>query len=176
MPHIHTKTGEHDHTASAFLLRLDSDEPKILMHRHRKLGVYMQFGGHIETTETPWQAITHELKEESGYDISQIKVLQPVQRLGNATGAKLHPVPIYHKTHSFTPTHYHTDVAYAFVTKEAAKYKLAGSESDDLILITREELINLDDSETIPSVREAALFVFDVCLKEWEEVSPSEFD
>ena len=65
MPHIHTKPGQHDHTVSAFIVRLDGKQPRILLHRHKKSGVYMQFGGHIELHENPWQAISHELLEES---------------------------------------------------------------------------------------------------------------
>ncbi len=53
MAHIHTQPGQHDHTASAYIFRVDFDEPKLVLHLHRKINKYLQFGGHIELHETP---------------------------------------------------------------------------------------------------------------------------
>ena len=36
MPHINTKPGQHDFTASAFIVRLDRSEPQVLLHLHKK--------------------------------------------------------------------------------------------------------------------------------------------
>jgi len=43
-------------------------EPRIILHKHRKLNKLLQFGGHVELDETPWQAVLREIAEESGYD------------------------------------------------------------------------------------------------------------
>lgn len=175
MPHIHTKPGEHDHTASAFVIRKGLGEPVLLIHRHKKLGVYLQFGGHIETTETPWQAVTHELLEESGYSMRQLRLLQPKERLKKTTNAVLHPVSIYHNTHKFDESHFHTDVAYAFVTDSDPEHSIGESESKAVRMVTRQELADMPADEIYESAREAGLFVFDVCLGNWEEVDPEEF-
>ena len=71
MPHIHTLPGEHDATASAYIVRTDLGEPAIMLHRHKKLDTMLQFGGHVELHENPLEAIAHELREESGYDFRQ---------------------------------------------------------------------------------------------------------
>lgn len=176
MPHIHTKPGEHDHTASGYIIRLDGDEPRILMHNHKKLHKYIQFGGHIETHETPWQAVCHELSEESGYEMSQLQILQPKQRIHDLVSAKLHPMPIYQNTHNFNETHFHTDIAYAFVTSEEPAHGIARDESDDIKLLTRRQLVDLPADQTFESVRIPALFVFDVCIPDWERVDPKVFD
>lgn len=176
MPHIHTKPGEHDHTASAFIVRTDFDEPKVMLHMHKILKKYLQFGGHIETTENPWEAVTHELLEESGYELSQLKLLQPKQRMKPLNDVTLHPMPIYQITHQFNETHLHTDGAYAFLTDQAPKHQISDDESGEIRLFTRSELAELPADQTLESVREAALFVFDVCLPEWERVDPAEFN
>lgn len=150
MGHIHTKPGEHDHTASAYVFRLDGNEPRVILHLHKKLHRYMQFGGHIETTENPWQAIIHELLEESGYEMSQLKILQPQQRLKNDGGEKLHPVPIYHNTHEFSKSHLHTDVCYAFVTDQEPKHIVGEHESTKIKLFNKQELMNLSDERQYP--------------------------
>ena len=178
MSHIHTEPGEHDHTASALVMRMDGDEPRLLLHMHKKLGRYLQFGGHIETTETPWDAVKHELLEESGYEMSQIKVLQPKKRIKAKPGpdSKFHPMPLYHNTHVFNDTHWHTDVAYAFVTSEEPNQPLGEAESDEMILLSRDQLEALPAEQTSEAIKAAGLFFFDVCLKEWEEVDPATFD
>jgi 8-oxo-dGTP pyrophosphatase MutT (NUDIX family) len=37
-----------------------------LLHRHRRLGVWMQPGGHVDPDETPWDAAVRETTEETG--------------------------------------------------------------------------------------------------------------
>src|SRR3954465_16018556 len=97
MPHIHTEPGQHDHTVSAYIFRTDFSEPKVMLHLHKKHGTYMQFGGHIELNENPWQAITHELREEAGYELDELFILQPHQRLMHLSrGAIAHLQPDSH--------------------------------------------------------------------------------
>src|SRR4051812_49824476 len=99
MPHIHTEDGQHDPTTSAYIVRTDTPEPTILLHKHRKLGKYLQFGGHIELNENPWAAITHEIAEESGYGIDQLTILQPTTLLKKVSGVQMHPLPVSYLTH-----------------------------------------------------------------------------
>ncbi len=180
MPHIHTKPGEHDHTASAFIIRTDFKEPKLLLHFHRKLHKYAQFGGHIETIETLWQTIIHELREESGYDASQLRVLQPKQRIKSLPRAKLHPMPVCHNTHlitdlTTTAEHFHTDTIYGLIATENPRYKPVCGESEDIILLTRQELVDFPPDKILSSVLEVGLFMFDVCLPDWEAVETGNF-
>ena len=42
----------------------------VLLHRHRRLGLWLQPGGHIEPGETPAEAAAREVKEESGIHVS----------------------------------------------------------------------------------------------------------
>ena len=72
MAHVHTQYGEHDQTASAFIVRTDTEQPKLLLHLHKKLGVLLQPGGHVELQENQWQAICHEIQEETGLSSTTI--------------------------------------------------------------------------------------------------------
>jgi 8-oxo-dGTP diphosphatase len=75
MAHIHIGENEIDLTVSAFIVRKFPDDSwRLLVHRHKKLGKLLQKGGRVELNETPWEAITHELEEESGYDIANLRV------------------------------------------------------------------------------------------------------
>ena len=73
MSHIHNDPGHHDLTVSAFIILLDKTTPKLLLHRHRILKKWLQFGGHVELNENPWTAIIRKMSEESGYGIEQLQ-------------------------------------------------------------------------------------------------------
>ena len=57
-----------DFTATAFVVWKD----KVLLHRHKKLGIWLPCGGHIEPNELPDDAAVREVLEESGVPITLI--------------------------------------------------------------------------------------------------------
>jgi 8-oxo-dGTP diphosphatase len=178
MAHIHTQPGQHDHTASAYIIRTDLNAPKIMLHLHKKIGKYLQFGGHVELHETPWQAVTHELREESGYDIDQLRILQPANRVKSLSDAVLHPQPASHSTHPFGggTNHFHTDIGYAIVANQPPRHKPDDGESTTIKLLTREELAAMPESDLPDNVKQIGLFIFDYCLANWETVPATEFN
>lgn len=177
MPHIHTKPGQHDHTASGFIVRVDSEEPKVLLHVHKILNKYLQFGGHIELEENPWQTVKHELREESGYAIEQLKILQPdFHSRRKAKNTLYHPFPIAHHTHHFDKEHWHTDVSYAFVAEERPKHPVADNESGIIKSFSRQEILDLSDEKIFDNMKETCLFIFDECLPNWSKIDPRQFD
>lgn len=140
MPHIHTEPGQHDITASAWIVRVVDGVPRALVHMHRKHGKLMQLGGHIELDETPWQTLSHELVEEGGYDLSDLKILQPYEKPFPIDGAAVHPVPAISNTHKVSDDHYHSDFGYAFVADDVPSQSPAEGESQDLRWLTLDEL------------------------------------
>ena len=170
MPHIHTEPGQHDFTASAFIIRTDGDEPRAMVHMHKKLAKYMQFGGHVELDETPWQTMAHEAKEETGYDFTQLTLLQPKDRIQQQVDAILHPSPVCMNTHAFPGEHNHTDIGYAFVTDQEPTSKPGDGESQDIILLTKAEILAMPDNKMSPNVRDTFIYIMDTCLKSWEKV------
>lgn len=175
MAHIHTNPGAHDQTITAYIIKLSDDEPKALLHMHRKLGKLLPLGGHIELIETPWQAASHEIPEESGYEMFQLQILQPVERLKILAGAELHPYPVALNTHRISSDHFHSDIAYAFVTSEEPKNKPEDGESTDLRWVSLGELSTLTENEIFLSAKALYEFVFETCLPTWEKVPTSSF-
>jgi 8-oxo-dGTP pyrophosphatase MutT (NUDIX family) len=41
----------------------------VLLHRHKRLGLWLQPGGHLEPGETPWDAARRESNEETGLQL-----------------------------------------------------------------------------------------------------------
>lgn len=172
MPHLHTKPGQHDFTVSAYIIRTDFARPKLILHQHKKLNKLLQFGGHVELDENPWSALIHEIREESGYDLAQLKLLQPESRLKNGVGGSvLHPQPVCINTHPFNEEHFHIDIGYAFVTDQEPAHQLAADESQDIRLVSQAELLELGRAEIFDNVKDIANFIFDECLPNWEHIS-----
>lgn len=140
MPHIHTEPGQHDITASAWIFRKDDGELRVLVHMHRKHGKLMQIGGHVELDETPWQTLAHEIPEESGYRLDELKILQPLADVPKITDATVHPVPVLSNTHLVGDGHYHSDYCYAFMANDIPQALPAEGESRDLRWLTPDEL------------------------------------
>lgn len=176
MGHIHSLPGQHDFTVSAFIVRTDTPEPTMMLHKHKKLKKYIQFGGHIELNETVWQAISHELIEESGYTLKELKILQPKVRIKSLSDAALHPYPAGLNTHMFkNEEHFHIDIEYAFVASGPPARGVAEGESKEFRLFTQSELNDLSNDQIFPNVKEISNFIFDDCLNEWELVDTDQF-
>ncbi len=169
MAHIHTQPGQHDLTVSAFIVR----GGRLLLHRHKTMGVLMQPGGHVELNEDPWHAVAHEMAEETGYALTQVRVLQPPVRVARLDMAVVHPEPFCVATFEVAnrPQHLHTDLAYAFVTDEPPLGVPGVGESTALRWVTRADLATLPPRETFENVRQLGLFVFDELMTAWRAVS-----
>ncbi len=82
-------------------------EGKVLLHRHRKLGMWLPPGGHIERDELPDDAAVREVLEETGVRVALVgerrdDVNDPVQ-LHRPAGMQLEDIG---------PGHQHIDLIY----------------------------------------------------------------
>ena len=146
-------------TVSAYIVRKENNEWKCLVHYHKKIDTLMQIGGHIELNETPWQAIAHELVEESGYQLDELEVLQFTEDMAAETFNVAHPTPFSMNTHLVGNEHYHSDLCYGFIAKAAPTSSVAAGEADDLRWMSLEELTNgANDGSVLKDV--AAIYSF----------------
>ena len=61
------------HFCASVWITTTSKPQKILLVYHKKLGRWLQPGGHIEKLETPVEAAIREIKEETGIDVSFLR-------------------------------------------------------------------------------------------------------
>lgn len=140
MPHIHTQPNQHDMTVSAYIIRREAGTWKCLVHLHKKIDTLMQVGGHIELDTTPWQSMAAELREETGYTLRELTILQPYADLPSMTDPIVHPVPLLVNTHDVGKQHYHSDMCYGFVARAVPDHTVADGESHVLRWLTLGEM------------------------------------
>jgi 8-oxo-dGTP pyrophosphatase MutT (NUDIX family) len=105
-------------TASAFVV--SPDLRSLLLHHHRTLDRWLQFGGHDDGERHPAKAVLRELVEESG--------LQHFDFFGTPTifDLDIHPIPESIEQ----PRHLHFDVRYLFVADPVQELLPAAGESE----------------------------------------------
>jgi 8-oxo-dGTP diphosphatase len=176
MPHIHSLPGQYDHTVTLYIVRVDTVEPKVLLHMHRSLHRLLPFGGHVELHETPWQAAARELSEESGYLVDDLLIMQPKNRISTLYDVAVHPYPVVVQSHDMGIDHFHTDLAYAFIAQSDPSGEIAVGESSDIRWLTALEVEMLEEPDIFLNTKEVCRYITDICLVEWTRVPASSFD
>lgn len=94
-------------TATTFVV----SEGRVLLHRHRKQGLWLPPGGHIERDELPHVAAVREVEEETG-----LKVHLHSESLASAMTAEMAcavvPQPAFILVEDINPFHQHIDFTY----------------------------------------------------------------
>lgn len=130
-------------TGSALLL--NPSMTKIVLTHHKKLGKWLQLGGHCDGENNPAAAAQREALEESGLTIADAFCPLKLECVPLSSAAPIdfdiHDIPET-KTE---PAHFHFDVRYIFTTTENKLEK--SSESNDLGWFTLEEVLNLTNEE-----------------------------
>ena len=176
MPHIHTQPGQHDLTVSAYIVRQEGSGWKGLVHMHKKMQKLLQVGGHVELTETPWQSLEHELREECGYALTELTLLQPNAVSFISPHYVVHPQPMVVMTHKVNENHYHTDIAYGFVAEYAPSQLPHAGESTDIRWLSLEQMqLAHERGEMIEDVYDSYKVLIQQCIGVYVRVSTTEF-
>lgn len=162
-------------TVSGYIIRRrEDDEWLCLVHMHRKIDMLMQIGGHIELDQTPWQAMVAELRDETGYELAELDVVQwaIVPKLDRTI---THPLPLLLNTHMAGEGHYHSDTCYGFIAQGAPHRTVAEGESNDLRWLTFAELqAAADRGEALQDVTEIYEYLLNAAPT-MQKVSAAEF-
>ena len=150
MAHIHEKI---DFTLSIFIVKNDA----VLLHVHKKLGIWLPPGGHIELDEDPTQAALREALEETGLDI-QLFGEEP-EDFHTIYESKELIRPRFLQKHFFdeSHTHQHIDLVY-FATVRGGEVR-PEIEGGQIRWFTRDELE--ESKEILPDVRKYALIALE---------------
>ncbi len=116
-------------TGSALVVSADGS--RALLHHHRKLDRWLQFGGHCDGDEDVLRVAQREALEESGIEGLIVASARPFD-------LDLHEIP----AHKDEPTHWHYDVRYVLIAPENAAH-VTSAESHELRWFTADEMERL---------------------------------
>lgn len=111
-------------TGSAIVV--SDDGQSVLLHLHKRLGLWLQPGGHVDPGETPWDGAARETREETGIDIPASSELAHVDVHAGGRG------------------HTHLDLRYVLRTPRVDP-KPPDGESQDVRWFTWDEAIAIAD-------------------------------
>lgn len=103
-------------TATTYVVRGD----KVLLHRHRRQGIWLPPGGHIERDELPSDAARREIEEETGLRL-RLHSESGAAELSREMGAMVVPQPAFILVEDINPYHQHIDFTYYAVAPEGSE-------------------------------------------------------
>lgn len=121
-------------TASAIVLGADG---RVLLHRHKRLGIWLQPGGHVDPGESCEQAVAREVLEETGLR-------------GHLDEALLHV-----DVHEGPRGHVHLDIRWLVRVPAGAEPAPAEGESQDVAWFTPDEALRVTDLAAANAIRAA---------------------
>jgi ADP-ribose pyrophosphatase YjhB (NUDIX family) len=133
-------------TASALIIK----DKKVLLVYHKKLGVWLYPGGHVENNETPDETIVREVMEETGLSVEIIG-----EKDENLTDTRA-DVSVLSNPYvilcELVGDHYHNDIVYLCrIIGENTQIKYNANESEAIGFFGLDEL---DNAKLFPNFKE----------------------
>jgi 8-oxo-dGTP pyrophosphatase MutT (NUDIX family) len=152
---LSTKPAKHCATVVAWGLV----DGKVLLVKHKKLGIWMAPGGHIDEGELPYLAAQREFLEETGISGKVVSYLP----LPEGKNSEYLPMPFAINLHEinkprgsgFCEQHY---AWFYFIVPSVTEFKRQEEEVTDIGWFSRDQIEGL---ETTDDIKAEAMFVFD---------------
>lgn len=113
-------------TATIYLVAVVNGDVKVLLHKHKKMAIWIGVGGHVERDENPFETVLRETKEETGFTPTLIpRLRQPFI----ASYVTLLPTPHFifqFKISAYRnePSHFHIDLVFIGTIKRPSEIKM----------------------------------------------------
>ncbi|WP_455383683.1 NUDIX hydrolase [Salinispira pacifica] len=144
-------SAERDWTATTLVVH----RGRVLLHAHRKLGLVLPLGGHIEPGELPDEAALREVREESGFEVELLHA-PPVWPL---TDVRQLARPVALLLEDISPGHQHIDLIYIATLKDQPDHPShpPGSGTEELMWLSATEIETVEMPENVRSLARYAL-------------------
>lgn len=128
-------------TGSAIVL---DDRGRVLLHRHKRLGIWLQPGGHVDPGESVAQGAIRETREETG-----LAAVHPVAG----------PTVAHVDVHQGPRGHVHLDVRYLLHAAGDVAFAPAAGESPDVGWFDLDEVRRVGDASLVSATEAATAIV-----------------
>ena len=125
-----------DFTVAVFIVHCGS----VLLHLHKKLGLWLPPGGHLEPNELPDEAALRETMEEAGIEIRLLQERDGPANHPNQPRQLTRPIGI--QLESISSHHEHIDLIYVAVPVETFAPPVL---SEGMVWLTLEDIRSRDD-------------------------------
>lgn len=141
-------------TATVYLVAKIAGKIHVLLHKHKKIGIWIGVGGHVEPNENPLETFYREVQEEAG--VTPILLPKPKKFSKTDYFQELPSPPLLFefKLSPYTnePAHYHIDFVYFGTVPYPNKIRM----QEDFRWFSAAELPQLDlQKETIYITKQA---------------------
>jgi 8-oxo-dGTP pyrophosphatase MutT (NUDIX family) len=106
----------------------------MLLHRHKRLGIWLQPGGHIDPGETPWAAAERETAEETGLAVD---VTSPADTIPGVFNVDVH---------NSAGGHVHLDLCYLATPRQDRAPSPPAGESQEVAWFSVDEALRIGDA------------------------------
>ncbi len=122
---------------------------KTLLIKHKKLGVWLNPGGHLEENETPEEAALREVKEETGLNVEIIEIKSKQKIKTDGSFEKTLPFSIMYEYVDYkTGMHEHFDMIYLVRPMDNIEIKPDYGEVTEIRWFSENEIDNLEIYES----------------------------
>ncbi len=143
-------------TATTFIVY----QNKVLLHLHKKLGIWIPVGGHIDRDELPEETAIREIKEETGLDV-ELFWHDKAKRISNKAGeqaVKILNRPVHILLEDINLYHQHIDFIY-YAKAYSNKLNPEEGETKNLKWLTIEDIQNMDIQNNEKVLAKEALYL-----------------
>jgi 8-oxo-dGTP pyrophosphatase MutT (NUDIX family) len=130
------------------------DKGKVLLVNHKKLGMWLPPGGHIEEGETPDEALVREVAEETGYGI---EIVSPAYKAVKDSRTRPLATPLAVQLEDIDAEHQHIDFLYLCRLKPSS-----GKKGDhEMRWLPPHEIDSINTPENVKKTSKEAIKIFE---------------
>lgn len=113
-------------TATGYIVSKFNNEFKVLLHKHKKLNIWIGIGGHVEENENPVEAVLREVKEETNLKVKLLKNDGKLVKTADVTQLPTPQAIIEEKIPKYKrkAAHFHIDHIYFAFCKNPREIKM----------------------------------------------------
>ena len=142
-------------TATAYLVAKIDGKIRVLLHRHKKINIWLGVGGHVERDENPIETVRREVFEEAGTELDFLPPLRSPLIKEYVTQLEISQFIFEFKISARPkePAHRHIDLVFIGTVKHPEKVKM----TEEFHWFSASELKKLALQEEVTSITQKAL-------------------